>query len=286
MNKFTQSAFIRFFTKFPQLLLASLLFTVPFALFTAVFAFVGYLTGFNNIVVWLLGIIPSFPIYSGFVMIVRKYAVEKVDCKIIEVFFRAVKENWKKSLLNGMLCYVIVTCAVFALMYYGTMMNYDFVYGSIFTMYMFFSIALLIMMFYVPIMTVTYELRLRDIYKNSLLLILGKILRNLVALLLVAVISVAAFFLVDFSGDLYSVVSIVVTVVLYPLLYTYVTVAVISKGLQENVGSFVAKSAPVYEDSVVSIDMQRLEKDGNSDYIYVNGRMIKNPHKDEEEKTL
>lgn len=280
MNKFNQSAFMRFFTKFPQLLLASILFEIPLVLFTAFFALTGYLTGFNNIAVWLLGIIPSFPIYSGLVMIIRKYAVEKVDCKITDVFFKTVNENWKKSILNGILCYIIIVCAVFAMMYYGTMMNYDFMYSSVFTLYMFFSLALLIMLFYIPLMTVTYELKLRDIYKNSAILIIAKILRNLVALLLVAVISVIAFFLTDFSGSLYSIVSIIITVILYPLLYTYITVAVISKGMQENIGSFTEKPVTVYEDSVVSLDMQKL-KDENSDYIYVNGKMIKNTGKND-----
>lgn len=282
MKRFTDSAFIRFFTKFHKLLFASLLFTVPLAVFTAIFVSIGSLFGFNNIVVWFLGIIPAFPFYSGFVMIVRKYAVEKVECNILEVFLKTVKENLKKSLFNGVMFYIILTCSVFALMYYGTMIKYDFIYQSVFTMYLVFSLALLIMLFYVPLMTVTYELRLRDIYKNSAILILGKILRNLCALLLVAVISVLAFFFVDFSGNWYSVMSIIVTVVLYPLLYTYITVSVISKGLQENVGTFVVKPAQKFEDSIVSIDEQKLKSDDNSDYIFVNGKMVRNPNKTED----
>jgi len=76
------SSFIRFFTKIHKLLFASLFFTIPLVVFTGVFALIGLLTGFNNTILWLLGLIPAYPFYSGFVMIVRKYAVEKLDSQM------------------------------------------------------------------------------------------------------------------------------------------------------------------------------------------------------------
>ena len=51
MNSFSNSAFARFFTEFPKLLLAQLINAVAFAVFTALFVLIGYLTGFNNIIV-------------------------------------------------------------------------------------------------------------------------------------------------------------------------------------------------------------------------------------------
>lgn len=280
MKKFLNSAFIRFFTKFHKLLCASLFFTVPLAIFTTIFVSIGSLLGFNNIVVWFLGFIPTYPLYSGFVMVVRKYAVEKLDCNVVEVFWKTVKENWKKSLFNGVIFYIILTCAVFSLMYYGSLIQFSFVYQSIFTMYMIFSLALLIMTFYIPLMTVTYELRLRDIYKNSAILIIAKILRNICALIPIALISFAAFFFLDFTGSWYSALTIIVTAILYPILYTYLSVTIISKGVQENVGEFVVKAEKRYEEKIVSIDEQVFKSDDNSDYIFVNGRMVKNPNKE------
>ena len=280
MKKFLNSAFIRFFTKFHKLLFASLFFTVPLAIFTTIFVSIGSLLGFNNIVVWFLGLIPTYPLYSGFVMVVRKYAVEKLDCNVVEVFWKTVKENWKKSLLNGVVFYIILTCAVFSLMYYGSLIQFSFVYQSIFTMYMIFSLALLIMTLYIPLMTVTYELRLRDIYKNSAILIIAKILRNICALIPIALISFAAFFFLDFTGGWYSALTIIVTAILYPILYTYLSITIISKGVQENVGEFVVKAEKRYEEKIVSIDEQVLKSDDNSDYIFVNGRMVKNPNKE------
>ena len=64
---------------------------------------------------------------------------------------------------------------------------------------MIFSLALITVMFYVPLITVTYELRLRDIYKNSFILLAGKLWRSLCALILVAVASFAFYMFMDFS---------------------------------------------------------------------------------------
>lgn len=95
MNSFSNSAFARFFTEFPRLLLAQLINAVAFAVFTALFVLIGYLTGFNNIIVWCLGIIPSMPFFAGLVMTVRKIGIEKKDVPVAKTFFGTVKENFK-----------------------------------------------------------------------------------------------------------------------------------------------------------------------------------------------
>lgn len=280
MKNFKQTAFARFFTKFPKLMLASLLFTVPFAIVTSIFVLIGYLTGFNNLLVWGLGIIPTFPLYAGLVMVIRKYAIEKTDCNIINTFFSTVKENRKKSLVNGIIAYVIGACAVFALIYYGSAAQTDLMYSSVFTLYVLFSLILLAMLFYVPLMTITYELRIRDIYKNSFLLVFGKILRNIVALLMVAVVTFGAIVALVFSEGFLFVLSAVLITLLYPLIFTYIIISVISKGLQESVGSFTAPEFTEPTEENTEFEKQAVENaDNNDDYIFVNGRMIKNPAK-------
>lgn len=281
MKSFSQSAFVRFFTKFHKLLLASLLFAVPFALLTGIFALIAYLTNLNNIIIWGLGIIPSFPFYAGLVMVIRKYAVEKVDCNVVKVFFESVKENFKKFLVHGVATYAVVSCSVFALMYYGVMAQTDMIYGSIFTLYIMFSVMLVAMMFYVPIMTVTYDLRLRDIYKNSFLLIFGKILRTLIALVFVAVVTVASLLAVTFSAGVMFAVAVALVAVLYPLVASYIIISVISKGLQDTVGSFTDIPQPTISDEEEKLlEQQALENASSSDdYVFVNGKMVKNTHK-------
>ena len=267
------SAFFRFFTKIHKLFFASLFFTIPLAVFTGVFALIGLLTGFNNVMLWLLSIIPAYPFYSGFVMVIRKYAVEKVDCNVTEVILNTLRIEWKKSLINGFAFYIVMICSIFATMYYGSMMLVNKNFISIFTVYLIFSLALITVMFYVPLITVTYELRLRDIYKNSFILLAGKLWRSLCALILVAVASFAFYMFMDFSGGAYSIFTFVITALLYPLVYTYINISVISKGVQESVGSFVAEAEDEAEDDISFVT------DSDSDYIFVNGKMVKNPNK-------
>ena len=281
MKSFSQSAFVRFFTRFHKIFLAALLFAIPLAFFTGLFAMIAYFTSLNNIIIWGLGIIPSFPFYAGLVMVIRKYAIEKVDCNVVKVFFDSVKENLKKFLVHGVATYAVVSCSVFALMYYGVMAQTDMVYGSIFTLYIMFSVMLVAMMFYVPIMTVTYELRLRDIYKNSFLLIFGKILRTLGSLVFVAVVTVATLLAVTFSEGIMFAVAVALVAVLYPLVATYIIISVISKGLQDTVGSFTDISQPTISDEDEKLlEQQALENASSTDdYVFVNGKMVKNTNK-------
>lgn len=284
MNNSKQNAFVRFFTKFPSLMLANLLFTVPFAIVSALFVLIGYLSGFDNLFVWSLGIIPAFPLYAGLVMVIRKYAIEKNDCNVIKTFFSAVKENWKKFLVNGIITYVIIACSVFALIYYSSVAQADSMYRYVLTFYLVFTLILLSMMFYVPLMTVTYELKLRDIYKNSFLLVFDKILKNILALLLVAVVTLAVIFALVFSEGFLFVISVILSVLLYPLIFTYIVISVISKGLQESVGSFTEPESK-QEDENTEPEIHIFENpDNNNDYIFVNGKMIKNPAKSTDTK--
>ena len=123
MNSFSNSAFARFFTEFPKLLLAQLINAVAFAVFTALFVLIGYLTGFNNIIVWCLGIIPSMPFFAGLVMTVRKIGIEKKDVPVAKTFFGTVKENFKAFLLHGVVTYAIIACSIFAFMYYFSLLG-------------------------------------------------------------------------------------------------------------------------------------------------------------------
>ena len=270
MKNFNQSSLARFFTRFPKLLFAGLMYSIPFAVFSGIFILISFLSGFNNVILWSLGIIPAMPFYSGLVMVIRKISVEKEDVNV-----------FKTSIFNGFVAYLIVACSFFAILYYGTLAQTDIVYGSVFTIYIVFSIAMLIMLFYVPMLTITYDLRLRDIYKNSLLLIFGKILRNIVALVLVVIVSFAVFLAVIYTKGAMLVVAVALSVIFYPMIATYIIVSVIAKGVQESVGYFTGDNVQyVLTEEEVQRETEAVENaNSDDDYIFVNGRMIKNPAK-------
>ena len=262
-----------FFKKLPQLLLAGVIFSAALGACMGLSILFSLLTGFNNVLVWGLGVIPGTIFYSGLVVVIRKYAIENDYVPVVRTFFAAVRENWKVFILHGVISYLICACAMFAFMYYYIQAQTDVTFAYILGFYGFFTAALLIMMFYAPLMSVTYELRWHDIYKNALLLILGKILRNLIALvMIVAAVAIAVLGFVYAEGVWKIVLGVLIAAV-YPMIITYIEVSMVSKGLIESVGDFVD---PVKEEVIAA---PLVTENTEDDYIFVNGRMIKNPNK-------
>lgn len=221
------------------------------------------------------------PFLSGLIMVVRKIAVEKRDINIISTFFTAVRDNFAKMLINGIVTYLITACSFFAILYYYTLSVDDVVFRSVLTLYLIFTLLLIIMMYYIPIMTVTYELKLKDIYKNSFLLVFGKILRNLIATLCVAVISAGALLLITFSKEIWFGISVGIVTVLLPMIAVYIIISIISKGLQDTVGNFVSPDKKCISEEEIAYEKTVADNDKTeSDYMFVNGRMVKK-NKDE-----
>ena len=262
-----------FFEKLPQLLLAGAIFSAGMAACMSVSILIALLSGFNNIILWGAGMIPGMIFYSGLVTVIRKYAAENKYVPVIPTFFTAVRDNWKAFLLHGFVVYAICACSLFATLYYYTLAQEDITFGYVLSLYGVFTAAMLVMMFYVPVMTVTYELRWRDIYKNALLLIFGKILRNLLALLMIAALVAAAVLIIVYTGGAGRVIACVLIGATFPMIITYIEISMVAKGLIESVGDFV--DPIVEEEEPVVIETENTE----ADYIFVNGRMIRNPNK-------
>ena len=64
-------------------------------------------------------------------------------------------------------------------------------------------------------------------------MIFGKILRNIVALVLVVIVSFAVFLAVIYAKGAMLVVAVALSVIFYPMIATYIIVSVIAKGVQD-----------------------------------------------------
>ena len=279
MNQKKQNAFTVFFTKFPQLMLAGAIFSAFFAAFMSLSILAGKLTGFDNILVWGLGLIPSALFLPGLVMVIRKYAIEKSFVPVVPTFFKAVRDNLKDFIFHGFVIYIIFASSFFAILYYYSMAQSDIVFAYVLVIYVLFTAIMILMLFYLPLMAVTYELRWRNLYKNSLLMIFGKVLTNILAFVIVGVLVTAGIFLLVFTDGAGRILSIIFLIAFMPLIISYIVISMISKGMQENVGSFVnVLAAPKNELS--DEEKQTVSKaDSEDDYIFINGKMIKNPNK-------
>ena len=90
--------------------------------------------------------------------------------------------------------------------------------------------------------------------------------------MIVAAVAIAVLAIVYAEGVWKIIVAVIVAAV-YPMLITYIEIAMVSKGLIDSVGDFVN---PIKEEVV---DTPIVTENTEDDYIFVNGRMVKNPNK-------
>ncbi len=90
--------------------------------------------------------------------------------------------------------------------------------------------------------------------------------------MIVAAVAIAVLAVVYAEGVWKIIVAVIVAAV-YPMLITYIEIAMVSKGLIDSVGDFVN---PIKEEVV---DTPIVTGNTEDDYIFVNGRMVKNPNK-------
>ncbi len=285
----------RFFTNFHRILLTNLLFAVPSAVLFAAFYFLNTALFNGGVVmpVLLLVIIPLFPFYSGVVMVCRNIARGDSAVSVVRDFFNAIRLNFLPFLLHGFLIYVAAVLSVLSISLYISMLgNGWFFYGLLFVCIII-ALFLLYTAFYIPLMTITYDLPLKYIYKNSFLMSFGEFKNNLFATLALAVVFGICFTITAFAGS--ETVLIIMLAVLWALLipatvtfmyvffvYDGMTAIIrdkeeLSRELTDSINKSIAEhrdkqSAPVEED-FSDIDISSLKD--TDEYIFHNGRMVK-----------
>ena len=143
------------------------------------------------------------PLSSGYYYILRRYTDEE-HAWVIGDFFGKFKENWKKSVIVYVTDILIIAVCIFALRLYILLLP---VYSYIAAFITLFVIALIIYAVMVPykwIQLVTVDLKLREIYKNSLFMVLG-VLRSTITYILVSVFYGALIYYLFASAPLYGI---------------------------------------------------------------------------------
>ncbi|MGN0460479.1 MAG: hypothetical protein ACI4HL_06160, partial [Ruminococcus sp.] len=104
--------------------------------------------------------------------------------------------------------------------------------------------------------------------------IFGKIVRNIIALVSVAIPASAIFFGVMFTDGVWFYVTGILAILILPLLYSYISISIVAKGLQDTVGSFTVD--PNSHQPVVIEDYEKeVANKSESDYVFINGKMVK-----------
>jgi uncharacterized membrane protein YesL len=180
------AVFSKLFRNFHRLMLTNLLFAVPMAAFTALFYWISQLlpvTAEQSRLVLLLALIPIFPFYAGVVKVTIKIASGEEKTPVFRNFISGVRENFLRFLVHGAVLCVAVVFSYVSFNIYLKLISANAIFMGPLIITILIMLLLLFMFFYLPAMTVTFDIPMRYIYKNSFFMSYGELKKNFTALL-------------------------------------------------------------------------------------------------------
>jgi len=125
----------------------------------------------------VISIFTSFPMTAGFTFVLRNIQ-RREHAWIFTDMFKHAKLNYKKAVING-----LVQIIVYFLLY-NAFITYRYIFGNTFgfilsNVILLFFVIFMWMQYYMNLMIVTFDLTLKQIYKNALIFAVGKFPTNL-----------------------------------------------------------------------------------------------------------
>lgn len=292
----TKLGIIRFFSglfkNFGKLLLTNLLFALPLVLFTGAFYFVNVLTGANLWFIALLPIIFVFPFLSGVTLITRNIVRGDKVNPVIKNLINGFKNNFLMFLIHGIVLYCAIFFCYSSITLYWQLGVENGIFYIPFGIVVVISVLLLFMFYNIPVMTVTFDLSLKSVYKNSFLMSFGELKNNFFAtlgLFLLFIFCATVFFTAP-NATVLIIVSLVVSVLLVPSLASYIINFYVYKDME----NLLVNKSEISDDLKSQIENQKKginasktnekpdfstldldEKKDGEEYLFFNGKMIK-----------
>lgn len=278
----------RYFGNFLKIVLTNLLFAVPSAVvFTALyFLNIALFSGNISMPLMMTAIIFLFPFYAGVVAVCRNIARGDENVHVAKTFISAIKTNFAPFILHGVVVYVIALLSVLSISLYISFLSQSWIFYVILFFCILIVLFLMYAVFYLPLMTITYDIPLKFIYKNSFLMSFGEIKNNFFATLALAVVFGICFTITTFARTTTAlmIMLIVMWALLVPATVTFMYVFFIYDGMSKMIDSKneanKKKDSPDDEaapepvrDEFADIDISTLKD--TDEYIFHNGRMVK-----------
>ncbi len=218
------------------------------------------------------------PFTMGMAFITRNFAREE-HVFLWSDFWEATRKNWKPGLLNACIVYVAYVVLTFSIFFYGNEMDKSLFFAIPFALCFVIAVLFLFAQYYIPVMIVTFDLKLRHIYKNAFIFALLGLLRNLMITAIIAAIIAAVLFcpmqflfipLILFLLIVFSFISYLTSFATYSILDNYLIKPYYKKETE-------AKGSIISEENGEKLSLERDELDEDDDgpqYVYVNGRLI------------
>lgn len=287
-----------------RMILVNIIFAVPLLISLVL---VYYLCSLNTQINLLPILMPLVfvlvsPFYAGVVVLCREYSQGIKPDNTLKTYFKAVKENWKGFLLGGVLLYVAVVVCFFSIFIYLSMAEAFWFFYVLLFFSVLIAVFFLFMFYGVFLMTASFDLKLKDVYKNSALMTFGEIKNNFFATICVAALLSIVFFpiivLFNLAGtipvDLVEILIYVYFLVVLGLLIPAPCSMIISYFLYPNMRAIIAGDTIVGENenapapdikdvgqelkndsSDSQVDIESLLSGDEEEYIFYKGKMIK-----------
>ncbi len=289
--------FSSLFHNFPKLLFTNVLFAVPFAVFFGIFWFINTASSINSNFILFLTAIPLFPFYAGVTQVTSHMARGEKDVKVFQTFINGVKENFLRFLLYGFIFYAAIFFSYYSIIMYSGFGRYNNAFYVLLVLCVIISVFFLFVFYYVPPMSVTFDLSVKNILKNSALMTFGEIKSNFIAtfgLFVLFLVCATVLFCCKYAAAII-IATVVLALFFVPSLMSFIINSSIYKAMYSMITGKDEKSTEIdkkiknrkkgqfydnFEDKKNSVaeSFAGLKVDESKDgdeYIFYNGRMIK-----------
>jgi uncharacterized membrane protein YesL len=258
--------------KFFPLIRCNLLFLIPVILVGIMIFFIG-MTGVNLYIACLPFVLLA-PFLGGLTYITRNYAREE-HAFILSDFLDTAKSNWKQLLIHGAITYLFVVAMNIAIKFYAFQAASQPVFYILFGLCLIASAVFLFMQYYITLMIITFELNLRAIYRNALILAFAGFKQNILVTL-VLILFFAFLFLLNSLHIIAMLVAILLCVILlFSFLSFLINFAVYPVVERYLIQPYYTNVQQGDESGETETNLEAEPERRESEYIYENGRLIK-----------
>ncbi len=292
----TKLGIIRFFSglfkNLGKLILTNLLLAAPLILFTGGFYLINILTGVNLWFIALLPIIFVFPFFGGVTLVTRNIVRGDEVNPVFKNFMKGFKENFLVFLIHGIVLYCAIFFCYSSIALYWQLGVKNGIFFIPFGIVVIIAVMFLFMFYNIPVMTVTFDLSLKNIYKNSFLMSFGELKNNFfssLGLFLLFIFCATIFFAAP-NATVLIIVSLVIAVLLVPSIASYIINFYVYKDMEnllvnksemsdelkrriENQKKGISDPKINEKPDFSSLDLD--EKKDGEEYLFFNGKMIK-----------
>lgn len=223
--------FQKYLHSIPQMVLANLMFAIPMVVVLAIIVFFGqYAYPFIQFLPLLL----LMPFYCGLCKLTKDIVTGK-EVRGIKDFFKAVKANLKFSIIHGIIFYFVGLIDFFALYFYYQASTYNNWLYIVFGLCVAITVVSVFCFFYVPLITVTLDIPLKYVYKNAVLMSIGELPKNLLALLscvcCVAIVTTLFAFTGNYVGAI--IIVLLLLILILPVTVSYFISAILYPSIKK-----------------------------------------------------